>query len=469
MIGAALLAKKAVEKGLNRKPWVKTTLAPGSKVVMDYYERAGLIPYLDKLGFNLVGYGCTTCIGNSGPLPAGDQRRGQRQRPHRGQRAVRQPQLRGPDQPGRQDELPGVPAARRRLRPGRHDGHRPGHRAARHRQRGQAGLPRRHLAVARRGDQRRRERRPRRDVHRRLRRRVQGRRQLARPAGPEGDTFEWAADSTYVRRPPYFDGMPAEPAPVKDISGAKVLAKLGDSVTTDHISPAGAIKATAPGGPVPDRARHRARRLQLLRQPPRQPRGDDPRHVRQHPAAQPARAGHRGRRHRQGRQGDVDLRRLPRVHRGGHPADRARRQGVRLGLLPRLGGEGHRAARRARRARRVVRAHPPLQPDRHGRAAAPVQAGRERRVPRPHRRGDLHRSRASPRSTTAASRTRSGDCRRQAASPPRCGSTPPARPTTTATAASCSTSCAACSPPSRRTPSRQSAPAAAQFRSGQPS
>ena len=137
---------------------------------------------------------------------------------------------------------------------------------------------------------------------------------------PAGDTFEWAADSTYVRRPPYFDGMPAAPAPVTDIHGAKVLAKLGDSVTTDHISPAGAIKATAPAGPVPDRARHRARGLQLLRQPPRQPRGDDPRHVRQHPAPQPARAGHRGRRHRQGRPGDVDLRRLPRVHRRGHPA-----------------------------------------------------------------------------------------------------------------------------------------------------
>ncbi len=184
MIGAALLAKKAVEKGLARKPWVKTTLAPGSKVVMDYYERAGLIPYLDKLGFNLVGYGCTTCIGNSGPAPAGDQRRRQRGRPHRGERPVRQQELRGPHQPRRQDELPGVPAPRRRLRPGRHDGHRPGPRAARHRQRGQAGLPRRHLAVTGRGHQRRGERCPRRHVHRRLRRRLQGRRQLARPERP---------------------------------------------------------------------------------------------------------------------------------------------------------------------------------------------------------------------------------------------------------------------------------------------
>ena len=105
---------------------------------------------------------------------------------------------------------------------------------------------------------------------------------------PEGKTFEWDPESTYVRKPPYFDGMPAEPVPVTDIAGARVLAKLGDSVTTDHISPAGAIKAGTPAGAVPDRARHRAQGLQLLRLPARQPRGDDPRHVRQHPAAQPA-------------------------------------------------------------------------------------------------------------------------------------------------------------------------------------
>ena len=114
---------------------------------------------------------------------------------------------------------------------------------------------------------------------------------------PEGDTFAWDEDSTYVRKPPYFDGMPDEPEPVADITGARVLLKLGDSVTTDHISPAGAIKKDSPGGRVPRRARRRAARLQLLRLAPRQPRGDDPRHVRQHPAAQPARPGHRGRLH----------------------------------------------------------------------------------------------------------------------------------------------------------------------------
>ena len=101
MIAAGLLARNAVEKGLTSKPWVKTTLAPGSKVVMDYYERAGLTPYLEKLGFDLVGFGCTTCIGNSGPLLAADLRRGRRRRPGRGLGAVRQPQLRGPHQPRR--------------------------------------------------------------------------------------------------------------------------------------------------------------------------------------------------------------------------------------------------------------------------------------------------------------------------------------------------------------------------------
>ena len=114
---------------------------------------------------------------------------------------------------------------------------------------------------------------------------------------PSGDRFAWADDSTYVRKPPYFEGMPAEPEPLEDIEGARVLAKLGDSVTTDHISPAGAIKKDSPAGQVPAGARRRAARLQLLRLAARQPRGDDPRHVREHPPAQPARAGHRGRRH----------------------------------------------------------------------------------------------------------------------------------------------------------------------------
>jgi aconitate hydratase len=248
MIGAALLAKKAVEKGLSSKPWVKTTLAPGSKVVMDYYERAGLIPYLDKLGFNLVGYGCTTCIGNSGPLPpaisaavneedltvvsvlSGNRNFEGRINPDVKMNYLASPPLvvayalagsmdvdldrepLGTDSEGKPvfladiwpspDEVTSVVASAVRAEMFTAD-----------------------YADVFKGD----------DNWRGLQ-------------VPTGDTFEWAGDSTYVRRPPYFDGMPADPAPVTDIQGAKVLAKLGDSVTTDHISPAGAIKATAPAG-----------------------------------------------------------------------------------------------------------------------------------------------------------------------------------------------------------------------------
>ena len=165
MIGAGLLAKKAVEKGLKRKPWVKSSLAPGSKVVTDYYARAGLDAYLDELGFNLVGYGCTTCIGNSGPLPDAIGEAIDGRRAHRLRRALRQPQLRGAHPLRREGELPRLAAARRRLRARRPHGHRPDQRAARRRQR-RARLPARHLA------DRRRDRRDDRAVDRR--RDVQG-------------------------------------------------------------------------------------------------------------------------------------------------------------------------------------------------------------------------------------------------------------------------------------------------------
>jgi aconitate hydratase len=248
MIGAALLAKKAVDKGLARKPWVKTTLAPGSKVVMDYYERAGLVPYLDKLGFNLVGYGCTTCIGNSGPLPpaisaavndndltvvsvlSGNRNFEGRINPDVKMNYLASPPLvvayalagtmdidldrepLGTDSEGKPvyladiwpspEEVNGVVAS-------------------------SLGADQFTADYA--------------DV-------FQGDDNWRGLDVPTGATFEWAGTSTYVRRPPYFDGMPSEPVPVTDISGARVLAKLGDSVTTDHISPAGAIKATAPAG-----------------------------------------------------------------------------------------------------------------------------------------------------------------------------------------------------------------------------
>jgi aconitate hydratase len=248
MIGAALLAKKAVEKGLNRKPWVKTSLAPGSKVVMDYYERAGLLPYLDKLGFNLVGYGCTTCIGNSGPLPEAISQAvndndlavvavlsGNRNFEGRINPDVKMNYLASPplvvayalagtmdidlDTEPLGTDTEGKPVYLADIWPAPADvADVVQHAVA-------AEMFTRDYADVFTGD----------DNWRGL--------DVA-----EGNTFAWDPDSTYVRRPPYFDGMPAEPEPVRDIEGARVLAKLGDSVTTDHISPAGAIKSTAPAG-----------------------------------------------------------------------------------------------------------------------------------------------------------------------------------------------------------------------------
>jgi aconitate hydratase len=248
MIGAALLAKKAVEKGLARKPWVKTTLAPGSKVVMDYYERAGLIPYLDKLGFNLVGYGCTTCIGNSGPLPPAISAAvndndltvvsvlsGNRNFEGRINPDVKMNYLASPplvvayalagtmdidlDREPLGTDSEGKPVLLADIWPSPDEVQRVVS--------GSLGADQFTAGYA--------------DV-------FAGDDNWRGLSVPDGDTFEWVGDSTYVRRPPYFDGMPAEPVPVRDITGARVLAKLGDSVTTDHISPAGAIKATAPAG-----------------------------------------------------------------------------------------------------------------------------------------------------------------------------------------------------------------------------
>jgi aconitate hydratase len=248
MVGAGLLAKKAVERGMTRKPWVKTSLAPGSKVVSDYYDKAGLTPYLDKLGFGLVGYGCTTCIGNSGPLIpevsqavnandlaavsvlSGNRNFEGRINPDVKMNYLASPPLVvayalagtmdinlltdaiGQDADGKdvflsdlwpspqeiQDVISATVAS--------------------------SGFESSYADVFA-GDER-----------------------WQSLEIPTGDSFEWDGGSTYVRRPPYFDGMPAEPAPITDITGARVLAVLGDSVTTDHISPAGSIKRDGPAG-----------------------------------------------------------------------------------------------------------------------------------------------------------------------------------------------------------------------------
>jgi len=248
MIGAGLLAKNAVERGLSVKPWVKTTLAPGSKVVSDYYAAAGLTPYLDKLGFNLVGYGCVTCIGNSGPLlpevsaavAEGDLAvvsvlSGNRNFEGRINPDVKMNYLASPplvvayalagtmDLDITRDPLgtdaEGNPVTLADIWPSEVEVARVVADAVRGEQFTSS------YADVFAGDARWQS--------------------LDVPAGP---AFAWDDESTYVRRPPYFDGMPAQPAPTTDITGARVLAVLGDSVTTDHISPAGNIKKDSPAG-----------------------------------------------------------------------------------------------------------------------------------------------------------------------------------------------------------------------------
>ncbi|WP_328906455.1 aconitate hydratase AcnA [Streptomyces sp. NBC_00234] len=248
MVAAALVAKKAVEKGLTRKPWVKTTLAPGSKVVTDYFDKAGLTPYLDKVGFNLVGYGCTTCIGNSGPLPdevskavnehdlavtsvlSGNRNFEGRINPDVKMNYLASPPLvvayaiagsmkvditkdaLGVDQDGKPVYLQDIWPSEAEVND---------------------------VVANSIGE----------DMFNKSYQDVfAGDAQWQALSIPTGNTFEWDSESTYVRKPPYFEGMTMETTPVVDITGARVLAKLGDSVTTDHISPAGAIKADTPAG-----------------------------------------------------------------------------------------------------------------------------------------------------------------------------------------------------------------------------
>jgi aconitate hydratase A / 2-methylisocitrate dehydratase len=249
MVAAGLLARKAVERGLATKPWVKTSLAPGSKVVVDYLERAGLVPYLDKLGFNLVGFGCTTCIGNSGPLPdpvAAAVREhelalvsvlsGNRNFEGRINPDVRMNYLASPPLvvayalAGTMD----VDLTTEPLGTGS-DG-RPVHLADVWPTPGEVNAVVEAALES--------------DMFRRAYGEVFDGDELWRglPVGMAGGTYEWDATSTYVRRPPYFDSLGDEPAPLSDVVDARVLAWLGDSVTTDHISPAGAIHPDSPAG-----------------------------------------------------------------------------------------------------------------------------------------------------------------------------------------------------------------------------
>ena len=248
MIGAALLAKKAVEKGLSSKPWVKTTLAPGSKVVTDYYNRAGLTQYMQELGFHLVGYGCVTCIGNSGPLPVEVSKAinendlavsavlsGNRNFEGRISPDVKMNYLASPplvvayalagtmnhdfEKDSLGNDKDGNPVFLKDIWPSAQEIQTVIDESI------SSDMFTKDYATVFEGDHR-----------------------WKSLDTPTGKTFEWDPQSTYVRKPPYFENMPATPAPVVDITGARVLAILGDSVTTDHISPAGNIKADSPAG-----------------------------------------------------------------------------------------------------------------------------------------------------------------------------------------------------------------------------
>ncbi|MDP8911122.1 MAG: aconitate hydratase, partial [Actinomycetota bacterium] len=248
MIGAGLLAKKAVERGLRRKPWVKSSLAPGSKVVTEYYDRAGLTPYLEELGFHTVGYGCTTCIGNSGPLPEpvseavneGDLvvcsvLSGNRNFEARIHPEVKANYLASPPLvvayalAGRMDvDLETEPL-------GQDDG---GNDVYLRDIWPTSVEVQSTIAAAIEGEMFRRTYA---DVY-------TGDERWRELPVPEGDLFAWDEASTYVRRPPYFEGMSREPGTLEDIAGARCLVMVGDSVTTDHISPAGSIKPESPAG-----------------------------------------------------------------------------------------------------------------------------------------------------------------------------------------------------------------------------
>src|SRR5437867_2504204 len=248
MIGAGLVAKKAVERGLTRQPWVKTSLAPGSKVVTEYLRKSGLDTYLDALGFNLVGYGCTTCIGNSGPLPddvsaevearnlvVASVLSGNRNFEGRIQQQVRANYLASPPLvvayalAGRMTvdlttepiglDRNGTPVFLRELWPTEREIQETMLTAV------TSQMFREQYADVFSGDERWR--------HLRV---------------PTGSRFEWEPDSTYIRNPPFFEHITMETSPVRDITGARVLALLGDSITTDHISPAGSIKKDSPAG-----------------------------------------------------------------------------------------------------------------------------------------------------------------------------------------------------------------------------
>ncbi len=403
MMAAGLLAKKAVEKGLTRKPWVKSSLAPGSKVVTDYYKAAGLTEYLDKLGFDLVGYGCTTCIGNSGPLPEPIEKAiqkadltvasvlsGNRNFEGRVHPLVKTNWLASPplvvayalagtvridisSEPLGNDR-DGKPVYLRDIWPSSQEV------AAAVAQVNTSMFHKEYAAV------------------------FAGDEQWQAIEVPQAATYVWQDDSTYIQHPPFFDDIGGPPPAVRNVEGARVLALLGDSVTTDHISPGWQYQGGQPGRSLPARTRRGAARLQLLRVQARQPPGDDARHLRQYPHSQ------RNARRRRRRQHDLhsqwrtnaDLRRRHAVPGRRHTIGGDRRPGIWHRVEPGLGSQGHEPAGGQGGDRRKLRAYPSLQPGGHGRAAVAVQARPEPQEPEPHGQGNPGHPRAQQRRTDAA-------------------------------------------------------------------
>ena len=397
MLGAGILARNAVQKGLKVKPWVKTSLAPGSKVVTEYLDRAGLTEYLEALGYHLVGYGCTTCIGNSGPLPEEISAAvnsadlavvsvlsGNRNFEGRINPDVKMNYLASPplcvayalagtmdidlyDEPLGEDDH-GQPVFLKDIWPSAAEVAETIEDAV------QSDMFRKSYGEVFDGDER-----------------------WNSLEVPTGDSFAWDDESTYVRRPPFFEDLPREPEPIADIEDARVLAVLGDSVTTDHISPAGSIKRDGPAGKY--LIEHGVEPREFNSYGSR--RGNHEvmmrgtfANIRLRNQLAPGTEGgvtlYLGGSRRGRVRADVDLRRGDALPGGGHAAGRAGRQGVRVGLVARLGGEGHAAARRPGGDRRELRAHPPVKPGRDGRAAAAVQGRRVGRLPGPDGPRDVH-------------------------------------------------------------------------------
>ena len=442
LLAAGLLAKKAVELGLSVKPHIKTSLAPGSRVVTEYLKKAGLLPYLEKLGFYLAGYGCTTCIGNAGPLAQPIEEAivkndlvcaavlsGNRNFEARIHPNIRANFLAAPPlvvvyaiAGSMLKDLRHEPIGKSKDGQDVYIGHI---------------WPTREEIEALRGlamDA---------PTFRRLYSDLADANPLWKKiSAPGGQVYSWPA-STYIAEPPFFRDFDMQPGTTGDIrkrARPRHLRRLGDH--RPHLA-GGLDQADLAGGHVPAGERRLGGRLQQLRRAPRQPRGHDARHVRQRAHQEPDAARHRGRRDALQGRDDADLRRRDDLH-GRRHADRGlRRRGVRHRQLARLGGQGHAAARREGGDRAQLRAHPPLEPGRHGRAAAAVHGRRLGRVARPQGRRD-HRHRRARRPAPAAG-DHAGDHRVERRTPRDQGaaraSTPRSRSTTTGTAASCRTSC----------------------------